>query len=399
MRVKYAFKMAYEALTSDLMRSALTLVGIFLGIMTAVLILGMGKGIILSIEQQMSAFGSDKIMIVPLPKTKSFMQSGMGIMLVPFKDSDVDALKGISCIKSISSVVWKRTAISYKDKRVMASVYGVNEDLFRQYSDYLKIDKGRTFLDNERNVVVLGYDASHKLFGEDVLPGKHIKIENTTFRVVGVFERIGTSLSETDDQAIYIPIKAAQKIFNRENEIDFILLSTRQDCDAGDVAKEVELVMARKRGKSIENADFTVITSDYIKEKTDQVLSILYAGSVGVGLIASIVSAIGIANTMFTSVFRRKKEIGIMKAIGAKKRDIIVMFLIESILLSLIGAFLGLLAGILTGFILNSFSIPFSIDIIVFVLAFVIGVVIGILSGILPAKKAGELSPMVAIRA
>ncbi len=399
MRVKYAFKMAYEALTSDLMRSALTLIGIFLGIMTAVLILGMGKGIILNIENQMSAFGSDKIMIVPLPKTKSLMQSGMGIMLVPFKDSDVSALKTISCISSFGSAVWKRTTITYKNKKIMASVYGVSSDLFDQYSDYLKIDKGREFSDNERNVVVLGYDASHKLFGEDVLPGKHIKIENTTFRVVGVFQKIGTSLSETDDQAIYIPLKTAQKIFGRDNEVDFILLSVREDCDVKEVAKEVELVMARKRGVSVENADFTVITSDYIKEKTDQVLSILYAGSAGVGLIASIVSAIGIANTMFTSVFRRKREIGIMKAIGAKRKDIIIMFLIESVLLSLIGAFLGLLVGILLGVILSSLGIPFDIDIIVFVLAFAIGVVIGILSGLLPAKKASELSPIVAIRA
>ncbi|MCX6773951.1 MAG: FtsX-like permease family protein, partial [Candidatus Micrarchaeota archaeon] len=163
--------------------------------------------------------------------------------------------------------------------------------------------------------------------------------------------------------------------------------------------KEVEILLARRTGVSPENAGFSVITSQFIIDMVNDSLNILYAGATAVGLIASLVSAIGIANTMFTSVFRRKKEIGIMKAIGAKKNDIIMIFLLESIILSLTGALLGAIFGTLIGMGLKEFfNIPFVVDWVVVVIAIVVGIFVGVVAGFLPARSAASIDAIEAIR-
>ena len=163
MELKLILKLSYDVLKRDLTRSVLTLIGIFLGLFIAVLILGIGKGVIVEVEELFSTFGVNNIMIIPIKFETGFSSS---TAIREFKESDIDSLKGMGCVSIISKSVYKRTRATYKDKTAFITVFGVTSNMFDQYSDYLKIEKGRVFKEGERNVVVLGNEAATKLFKE-----------------------------------------------------------------------------------------------------------------------------------------------------------------------------------------------------------------------------------------
>lgn len=402
MKAKQVASFAFDSLERDSVRSALTLVGIFLGLFTAVMILGVGKGIILEVQGLVSQFGTDKIIVIPININKIMAggSSSSGFNLVAeFSSSDITSLRSITCVSRLGEAIYKNVNVEYKNKTVSTLVLGITREYFDMYPNYLVAEKGRLFKDTETSSADIGYVVAHSMFGEDVAPGQKIIIGNTTFTVVGTMNKVGTSFSQQDDQQVYIPLKAAENVMNMQGKRDEAEIQVAPGCDINTVKSSIESLLARRRGTSVANADFSVITTQFIIDRVNDSLSVLYIGATAVGLIASLVSAVGIANTMFTSVFRRKKEIGIMKALGAKRSDIINIFLFESVMLSLIGAALGAAFGIAAGIALNRlYGIPFAVDYMVVAVAVIVGVAIGVIAGILPARSAASIDAIEAMR-
>jgi len=401
MRPKQVASFAFESLKRDSVRSALTLVGIFLGLFTAVIILGVGKGIILEVQDLVSQFGTDKIIVIPININKIMAGGGGGgfNLVAEFSASDITALRSVSCVSRLGEAIFKNANMAYKNKTISTPVLGITTEYFDMYPDYLVVEKGRLFKDTETTSAVIGYTIAHTMFGEDISPGKKIMIGNRTFTVVGVMGKVGTSFSQQDDEQIYIPLKEAEDVLGMQGKRDEAEIQVAPGCDINAVKSSIESLLARRRGTSVENADFSVVTTQFIIDKVNDSLNILYVGATAVGLIASLVSAVGIANTMFTSVFRRKKEIGIMKALGAKRNDIINIFLFESVMLSLIGAALGAAFGMLAGVAAKElYGIPFAVDYMVAAVAVVVGVAIGVIAGILPARSAASIDAIEAMR-
>jgi putative ABC transport system permease protein len=296
-------------------------------------------------------------------------------------------------------MVYKKQNIYYGDEEASILVMGITDEYFTMYPEYQKVARGRIFKDTETTVAVLAYAVANTIFDEEILPGKPITIGNRTFRVVGTLTKVGTAYSSTDDEQIYIPVREAETLFEKQGKRDAAIAQVSEGCDIDDTKSQIENLLARRMGVSLENADFSVMTTKFMIDMANQSLNILYLGVTAVGLIASLVSAVGISNTMFTSVFRRRKEIGIMKSLGAKRRDIIGIFLLESITLSLMGAALGALFGAFIGYALKAlYGLPFEIDAFVVILAVAIGVAVGVVAGILPARSAASINAIEAMR-
>ncbi|MCX6774052.1 MAG: ABC transporter permease, partial [Candidatus Micrarchaeota archaeon] len=222
MKLKTAATFATDALRRDSLRSALTLLGIFLGLFTAVMILGVGKGIILEVQDLIGNFGTDKIMIMPFNMNK-IMQSRGGIpTLSEFKESDIRDIRGITCVEETGEMIYGAgTNVQYGDKTTNALVIGITPSYYTMFGSFFEVAHGRIFNKQETSVVMLGYAAANDFFNEEILPGKKLIIANRTFTVVGTMKSIGYgSTTQHDDEIISIPLKEAEEIFNKQGKRD-----------------------------------------------------------------------------------------------------------------------------------------------------------------------------------
>lgn len=402
MRAKDTLRLAARSVRRDKIRTALTVIGVIIGIFIIVLVIGIANGAIASVEEEFKSFGNDKLFVVAMPEKAMLnpLASGRGVMGKLYK-KDVNALKGIPYIDAVAYAVWQRARVEFKKESVDASVYAVSgAKMFQMWDDYFKLKEGRFLKDNDGYSVLLGHDAAYELFSKEVRVGDRIKINGVEFRVVGVLKKIGTALSQTDDQAIYIPYSKAREVFGNsiaKDEVSFIVIDTTEE-KVDEVKKAVEERIARSHKVKLSDKDFSVITSAYIRELTSSILNLLYTASIAVTAIASVVGGIGISNTMFTSVVEKKREIGIMKAVGAKNKDIVKLFLAESAIIGGIGSLAGLVGALIVGFGLRLLGIPFQPSISVALLSLLYGIAIGVIAGIIPAKQATKVPPVEAMR-
>ncbi len=402
MKRKEMIELSFSFFKKDKARSIMTVIGIIIGITTITLVFGVSEGLLKNVEEQFSSFGNDKIIVLPYSSSSGMKLTGFGRRVGnKLYEGDAKAIKGINGVKSVSYLVWNRATVEFKKDKVDAAIYGINGDIiFKQWQDYLKIKEGRVLRNNDGYSVVLAYEAANELFSKKVKVGDRIKINGIEFRVVGILEKVGTGFSQTDDQAIYIPIDKARKIFGNlllKDEVSFITIEASNEDLVESIKEEIERIIARRHSVPLDDKDFTVVTSKYVKETTNSILSTLSLASIVIAAIASIIGGIGISNTMFTSVMEKKKEIGIMRALGAKKRDVLLLFITESAIIGGIGSAIGLALSTVIGIILIMLKIPYSFNIGVYILSIIYGMAIGIIAGIIPAKNATNISPIEAM--
>lgn len=389
---KFSIKYALSAIRVDPIRTALTLIGIIIGVATAVLIIGIGQGVIGSVDATLNNFGSNVMVVVPSAKP---LESGL-TNLGRLDKEDIKSLEAFPFLKHVAYMGLSRVAVYYDNYFIRATVYGANDEIFSLYNKYYQIEHGRFFKDNDGRVAVLGWEAANKLFPKKILVGKHILINNKTYRVIGIVKKVGTSFSQSDDQAIIIPYKTAKKdLYDNKDEIEMLMASVN-GVNMTYASQRVSAEICKNHHVNCDNKDFSIITQEYMKKMVNDILFAVYAGALAVGLIASIVSGIGIANTMYTSVFRRKRELGLLKALGANNGLVLKVIMIESILLGIIGAMLGFLFGVVIGYLIKPI-VPFTFSPVEVLAAFIIGVVMGVIGGYLPAKRAVSISPLEAI--
>ncbi len=399
------FHYGIKSLKSRKLRSWLTIIGMVIGVAAITVILSVSEGFSKDINDQISAFGADQMFVYPSSDFGSTFSGGGSLAPTSGKlrQADVDDIENIPGVKKVARTIFGRVSVSYKDNNITATIYAADPEMFEIYGDYIELESGRFYENSDLNVAFFAADAATESFGNDIIqPGSVVQINEKNFRVVGVQKRIGTSLSSADDSSIYIPFEAGKDLFRGQvldDEVGLIMIQIDEGFDAETIKAQIERKLADNHRVRLDNLDFSVITSEQISEIVGTVLLSIQVVLGAVTLIASLVGAIGISNTMFMNVLERVKEIGILKSVGATQRDILLIFIIESAIIGLAGGILGLMVGYMVLYGLENFlDVPvfLRLRIIAFVFAFSIGT--GVLAGFIPAYRAAKMNPVDALR-
>jgi len=386
-------------------RTLLSILGIVIGVVAIVVILSVSEGFERDLKEQLDAFGPDLMMVVPVAAAEEAIGGSFAKPPTTGKifQEDVDDINSIDGVKRTSRNLYLRASLEFKDKKVSSTVYGVDREIFEQYEGYLEIESGRFYKNGETKVAVLGADATTEIFGKNkVEVGSVIKIKEKNYRVVGILKKIGSAFSQSDDLAIFVPFDDGKEIFKErisKDEVGYVIVQIEEGYDAESVKEAIEEELAINRGGDADEQDFSVVTSEQVMSVVG---NILFASQVVLGavtLIAGVVGAIGIANTMFVNVVERVREIGILKALGATKEDILTLFITESVMISLAGGLIGLLVSYVSLELLQRFlGVPVVVSIGIVTFVFVFSFLTGVLAGIFPAYRAAKMIPVNSLR-
>jgi len=400
------FKIAYKNLWQRKTRSLLTIIGIFLAILTIFVLVSLSLGLKDYVDEQFEMLGGDKFFVQP--------KGGPGIPglqgAVEITMEDVEIVENVGGVDIVAYMTFDTGKIEFKDYPArFYFVIGIPTkdkkvgDLVFDASG-LGVDEGRLLKPGDKKKIIMGYNYKYKnLYEKSVRVGNKIEINDVEFEVVGILEAVG---NPGDDQQVYIPFEDFKEVFGSGERVDMIWVETEKSADLEQVAERTEKKLMKFRDVDDKTIDFSVETPKEMIEMFTNILNILLAFLIGIGSISVIVGGIGIANTMYTSVLERNKEIGTMKAIGAKNSDILLIFVIEAGILGLVGGALGLLIGIgivksieyISTVIIGSNIIRASMNPYLLVGALLFAFFIGIISGLTPSYQASKLKPVDALR-
>ena len=404
--LKTITSIAIRAIKANKMRSSLTSLGIIIGVAAVIVMLAIGNGAQVSIQKDMKSMGSNLMMVRSGSSTSSGARGGRG-SLPTMKAGDGDAIQEkISKIKLAAPVLEQTNQIVYGNANWATSTTGTDNRYF-QIKEW-ELDYGRNFSEsdvkNAAKVTILGKTVVTELFGDVDPIGKTIRIKGMPFTVIGVLDKRGENgMGHDQDDVVFIPITTAQKKIigiTFPDQVNMIMLQA-VDGEATYSSQEEITQLLRQRhnlGENKEN-DFIIMNMTQMQEMMEsstQVMTILLGSIASISLL---VGGIGIMNIMLVSVTERTREIGIRMAIGAKAWDIRWQFLMESIVLSLIGGMVGIITGLLGVQIMKTVTtFTLIIDWAYVIIPFAFSGLVGVLFGFYPAYKASLLNPINALR-
>jgi len=390
LKLGQAIKIAFKNITMNKLRAVLTMLGIIIGVAAVIALTSLGMGASNSVSDEIAGLGTTTVS-VNLSGNSSEEEVVDYDELMAF--AEYDEVKAVSPTVTTSSTLKNGTTSSSG-----VTVTGVTTS-YEEVQD-ITLQSGRNVmdidLDNRNKVVVLGYNVATELFGFTTPVDKTVQIDGTTFKVIGVLAEKGEELTGSVDDSVLIPFTTAQRFIGQTYVTSATVLMTDED--------SVEMGMAKMKQKLYNQFDgdetsYSVRNQSSVTEALDSVSNTMTLLLAGIASISLIVGGIGIMNIMLVSVTERTREIGIRKAIGARKKDIMLQFLIEAIVLSALGGILGAAIGIGSAEILST-----TLDMTSQITWWVVGgsvsfsVLIGIIFGIFPANKASNLSPLEALR-
>ena len=398
MRAMDLSRLAIGAVVAHRGRSLLTSLGIAVGIAAVVLLTSIGEGVHRFVLQEFTQFGTNIIAVTP-GKTETFGISGAQISNVrPLSLDDSAALERLDQIVAVVPVVQGNAEVESDGRARRTMILGVGSDLPLVWS--MGVSAGR-FLppDNQRApraLVVLGSKVRDELFGDRNPLGQRLRVGGNRYRVIGVMESKGQFLGFDLDDAVYVPAAKALELFNRESlmEIDLVY---RAGSSAESVRAGIERIMRARHGSE----DFTVTTQQQMLDVLGSVLDVLTFAVAALGGISLFVGGVGILTIMTIAVRERRAEIGLFRAIGARRGQVLRLFLFESLVLSAVGGVAGLVMGLGLALAIKVLapSLPVHPSLEYAFLAELLAVVIGLVAGVLPARNAARLQPLEALRA
>ncbi|MEK6589741.1 MAG: ABC transporter permease [Nitrospinota bacterium] len=384
---------------SNKIRTFLTMLGIIIGVAAVIAMISLGEGAKMQVSRTIEGLGSNLLIVSPGQKKFRHVRTGLEETLTIEDAAAIE--KEIPLIKSISPEIFQVEQVKYGNKNSNTSVLGTAPE----YIDIrnFKIKEGRFFNKEDvnflRRVAVLGDTVKNDLFGEGTPIGKFIKIRGTNFQVIGVLEAKGQTTWFNPDDQILIPISTALKRLFGVTYVRSISLQAVSMDRLEDAAREVEkLLLKRHRIAKGEEPDFNVRTQLEMLSSMREITKTFTYLLGGIASVSLLVGGIGIMNIMLVSVTERTREIGIRKATGAKNIYILKQFLIESVIICLIGGLIGIGLGIAISWIISSLGewktvvAPYSI-----ILAFAFSIAVGIFFGLYPARRAAMLDPIKAL--
>ena len=398
--------LSQKSLRSNILRSVLTTLGIIIGVSSVITMISIGTGARLEVEQQIERFGSNNLILrAQSSNSRGVSMGNNSVNSLTLKD--MEALKNeLPAIAAIAPRVSLSTQIIANGNNWLATVTGSTNDYFELGN--WKFEIGREFQEDETisgsRVAIIGKTVQKNLFGEDSPIDEVIRINKVPFTVIGLLEaKGGTAWADLDD-TIIVPLKTAkQRLVAKKFPGDQIRSMTINVSSSDLLFKteaDIDTVM-RKLHKISANGNPDFVIRNYAqflnaRQESSRVMSILLATVAGISLI---VGGIGIMNIMLVTVTERTKEIGVCMSVGAKKRDVLLQFLIESLMISLIGGCLGIALGLGVIFgVSEYFNWKMSLDYMSLVLSFVFSSSIGVIFGFYPARKAASLNPIDALR-
>lgn len=398
-------KESFSTLTLNKLRTGLATLGIVIGIGSVIALISLGQAGQKAIESQIEALGSNLLTVIPGAIRPGDIRSAAGTSTT-LKLSDAKAIqdKKILGVKNISAELLRRAQVVAGRNNTSTQIVGVMPS-YKEVRD-LVLQNGSFIADRDvlslTKAAVLGPQVVTDLFPENVNPvGQSIRINKLTFRVIGVTRsKGGSGFGGNQDDIIFIPLSTAQKQLFGVDFVGSISVQVEKKEQMDIVRDEVGyFILARHKIQNPENADFTIFSQADILGAAQQVTGIFTLLLSGIAAISLLVGGIGIMNIMLVTVTERTREIGLRKALGAKKKTIITQFLIEAVILTFVGGILGMLFGMGVSFVISAIiKLPFTLSFSSIALAIGVSAGIGILFGWYPARKAANLQPIEALR-
>lgn len=395
----FILKSALEDFQRNKVRTFLTSLGILIGVTSVVLLMAFGLGLKKYIADQFESLGTNLIIIFPgkVIQNGRFRQGGPPVSSVKFEEKDLYSLKKIKTAQYVVPVFTKTVKVENGGNSEISDLFSSNADIFPARN--LEAEIGRVFDKNDvekRNKeVVLGPKIAEKLFGmSEAAVDKIVKVENQGFRIIGILKsKGGGGFGGPDfDSFIYAPYKSTESFNPDKKFIAFYVKAINKE-SIEQTKKDIENIMLKRYNED----DFSIAEQTEILNAVSSIFAILNSVLVAIAAISLVVGGIGIMNIMYVSVVERIREIGIRRAIGATKADILYQFLSEAVALSLLGGSLGITISFIIILFVQKFF-PAYIDNQSIVIALGVSSAIGIIFGVFPAKKAADLSPIDAIR-
>lgn len=396
---------AIGTLTLNKLRTGLATLGIVIGIGSVIALVSLGQASQVAVAAQIQSLGSNLLTVIPGAQSAGFVRGAAGgATTLTFEDAK--ALKDspqVTTVKNVSPEFSRRTQVTTGRKNTNTQILGI----IPTYQEVRKISLTAGVFISDKDVAsmgkvaVLGPQVVTDLFGEGANPvGQSVRINSQSFRIIGVTVSKGGTGFQNQDDIVFVPLTTAQKLLFGADYVTSISVEAQNENVMTQAQDEVGyLLLARHKLKDPSQADFTIFSQNDILGAASQVTGTFTALLSGIAAISLLVGGIGIMNIMLVTVTERTREIGLRKALGAKRSVVITQFLIESIILTFAGGVIGMVVGIAASFIIASFiNLPFALSAQSVLLAIGVSGAIGVIFGWYPARKAANLQPIEALR-
>ena len=398
---KESFLMAWASLVANKLRSLLTMLGIIIGVAAVIALVSIGNGVKQDIEDSISSLGSNLLVVMPgAPRTPGVRPS-QGSMK-SLKISDYEAIAKLEGVKAASPMTNGSYVVIYQNKNWTTSVAGVNAN-FQDVNNWT-MTSGRFFSDknvqNRERVAVVGQTVVKNLFTDEDPVGKEIRVKNIPFRVIGVLKSKGNGTMGNDqDDTVLIPYTTSMERVEGIDYLRRVYVVAKDDGGIDRLQADIEnLLRVRHNIKDTNLDDFNIQNMKSIMETVAQTTGTFTLFLGAVAAISLVVGGIGIMNIMLVSVTERTREIGVRKALGATYSVIVTQFLIEAVVISLIGGFIGIAFGIGASKVIGMVSgMSTVVSVPTIIMSFAFSMAIGLIFGIYPARKAAKLNPIDAL--
>ena len=417
MKLEDVFDIALTNIRHRHLRSWLTILGIVIGVGAIVSLISVSLGMQQDIEARTSSLGANIITVTP----GGGQAERMGGMMVPgagpseggmrppgsegeddeevITFSEADDLRTLPGVYKLDAQLSERATVEYNGKNTSLTVVGTEPDSFEE-SVSTELADGRYLNINDKYSVVLGYRVATQTFSEDDeeadMMNKQIEIEGAPFRVVGYLEESGGRGGS--DNSVYIPVDSAKEIFEESDNADSITVVVREGHDVDAVAEAITKELRFLHGLEEGEEDFQVVTATSVQSTVSSIADTLGLFLGGIAAISLIVGGIGVVNTMFMSVMEQTKTIGVLKSLGAKNRDVMLIFVFEAVILGFIGGVMGVVLSFFGAALLTTLGLSTAITLELVALGVIFSSIVGILAGVVPARNAASISPVEALR-
>ena len=401
--LKEAFKMAAKTLVSNKLRSSLTMLGIIIGNASVITLVGLGRGAQTLAKNQLSNLGANVLFIVP--GNNDTRRRGIAFPKNLVLDDAYAIEEQVPSVKKVAPQISANEIVQSNSKSLSISIAGVTPEFLQVRS--FEVDEGRFISQNDvkgsRSVVVIGPDLKTEFFNDDTALGKNIRIKDHSYEIIGILEPKGAVFGSNQDKNAYIPLTTmVNRITGKDPTfgISLSFISVEAISKNKTSAAKFQITnLLRQRHKILRDDDFAVRSQEDALNIVTNITSGLTFLLAGIGAVSLIVGGIGIMNIMLVSVSERTEEIGLRKAIGAKQSDVLIQFLFEALILSVIGGLIGTVTGLSGVYIIGIITpLPASVGIPTTLSTMIISGSIGLIFGVLPAKRASKLDPIVALR-
>ncbi len=411
MNLKYIFKISFQAIKTNKSRAFLTILGIVIGISSIVLIMSIGKGAENLILGELQGFGSDILVVHPGRQPEGLFSSFQMLFSDSLKKRELDAISNKSNVpkaEKIMPIVLGSAPASYGREIFPINFFGVTELAEKIYN--LDLEEGFFFGEEEvksrSNNIIIGSKVKEELFGVSDVLGENVKIKGRNFRVVGVLKKKGSGSLINFDEVAFIPYTTAQEYIFGQKHFQGIVVEVEKEEDLKPSIEDIKITLRNLHNiEDPEKDDFYFETQEDAIKSIGTITNVLTMFLVAVAAVSLLVGGIGIMNIMLVSVVERTREIGLRKSVGATRKDILNQFLIEAIVLTVLGGIIGIILGTLLAFasslalsrvLADNWSFVFPVG--PSILGLFVSITIGLIFGIYPANKASKKSPIEALR-